>query len=193
MSAKQTVFAALLVALLPAAPLLAHCDTLGGPVVVAAQKALEKGDLTPVLRWIQPKSEPEVRAAFQQALAVRGKGPEARELADRWFFETVVRVHREGEGEPFTGLKEDAPAFFAQTDAAVASGSLEKIEKQLVLDVTSGLLTRFEKLVETKKHADESVAAGRAYVAAYVDFMHYVERLHGEGEVAALADEHAHH
>jgi hypothetical protein len=29
----------------------AHCDTLDGPVVMTAKAALEKGDVTPVLKW----------------------------------------------------------------------------------------------------------------------------------------------
>jgi hypothetical protein len=29
-----------------------------------------------------------------------------------------------------------------------------------------------------KRHADDSVDAGREFVAAYVEFVHYAERLH---------------
>ena len=53
----------------------------------------------------QREREQEIRDAFVEVLAVRSLGIEAKQLADRYFFETVVRVHRAGEGEPFTGLK----------------------------------------------------------------------------------------
>ena len=86
-------------------PALAHCDTLDGPVVKDARAALDAKDLTPVLKWVEYEKEGEIREAFQHALAVRALGPEARALADRFFFETLVRVHREGEGAPYTGLK----------------------------------------------------------------------------------------
>jgi len=33
--------------------------------------------------------------------------------------------------------------------------------------------------VEARKHADESVEAGRKYVAAYVEYIHYVEGIRG--------------
>ncbi len=89
-----------LVAGLASVPARAHCDTLDGPVVVAARAALEAGDVTPVLRWVAPEREPEIRAAFAKSMVVRARGPEARELADRFFFETLVRVHRSGEGAP---------------------------------------------------------------------------------------------
>ena len=84
---------------------LAHCDGLDGPVVKAAQRALETRNPALVLIWVQEKDEPEIRKAFEQTLAVRELCPQARELADRFFFETLVRVHRAGEGAPFTGLK----------------------------------------------------------------------------------------
>ena len=84
---------------------LAHCDGLDGPVVKAAQRALETRNPALVLIWVQEKDEPEIRNVFAQTLAVRVLNPQARELADRFFFETLVRVHRAGEGAPFTGLK----------------------------------------------------------------------------------------
>ena len=81
----------------------AHCDTMDGPVVAAARVALEKGDIAPVLKWVKPEREKEIRAAFARTLSVRAGGPEAKELADMYFFETLVRVHRAGEGAPLHG------------------------------------------------------------------------------------------
>src|SRR5512136_371299 len=78
---------------------LAHCDGMDGPVVTAAKKALETGDANPVLIWVQKKDEGEIRKAFQKTLAVRKLSPEAKELGDMYFFETLVRIHRAGEGE----------------------------------------------------------------------------------------------
>ncbi|MGH8640573.1 MAG: DUF6448 family protein, partial [Burkholderiales bacterium] len=84
---------------------IGHCDTLDGPVVTLARKALETGNVNHVLPWVRPEDEPEIRRAFDHALAVRKLGCEARDLADRHFFETLVRVHRAAEGAPYTGLK----------------------------------------------------------------------------------------
>jgi len=83
----------------------AHCDTLNGPVVTAARVALQRGDVTSVLKWVKSTEEREVRDAFRRTMAVRGASAEARDLADLYFFETLVRLHRQGEGEPYTGLK----------------------------------------------------------------------------------------
>lgn len=157
----------------------AHCDTLDGPVVQAAKKALEKGDITPVLKWVKKENEAEVRDTFQKTLTVRGKGPEAQELADRYFFESLVRIHRAGEGAPYAGLSaEPVEPIIAAADQALERGSVEDLAKHVTEAVASGIRKRFAASAEKKKHADDSVAAGREFVEAYVDFTHYVERLH---------------
>jgi len=168
----------------------AHCDTLDGPVVTQAREALEKGDVTPVLKWVKKEQEPEIRAAFERTLIVRAKGPEARELADTYFFETLVRVHRAGEGAPYTGL---APAgavepVVAKADEALERGSVDALAKKLAGVVDAGLRERFTRALEARRHAGDSVDAGREYVEAYVEFVHYAEGLH-----AAVAGPAAHH
>src|SRR5512142_849988 len=76
----------------------AHCDTMDGPVVNTARMALEKGDVTSVLKWVRKEDEGEIKVQFQKTLAARKQGKEAKELADKYFFETLIRIHRAGEG-----------------------------------------------------------------------------------------------
>ncbi len=159
---------------------LAHCDTLDGPVVVAAKKAIEKGDVTPVLKWIHKEDEAEIKELFKKTLTVRAAGPEAKELADLYFLETLVRIHRAGEGQPYTGLKpggQPEPAV-VESDKALETGKAADLIKGITEEVQAGIRRRFDKAFEKKQHAEESVEAGREFVAAYVEFMHYVEGLH---------------
>lgn len=170
-----------LVALALAAPgsASAHCDTLDGPVVTAARTALDTGKLEPTLAWVQPGDEAEIRAAFAEARAVRKGGPEARALADRWFFETVVRVHRAGEGAPFTGLKPAGtpePAV-AAADRVISGGDPKRLEALLVGAVREGLHAHLARLKKEHPPADD-VAEGRRWVAAYVPFVHWAEGVH---------------
>lgn len=160
-----------------AADASAHCDALDGPVVRDARLALERGDPAPVLKWVGPEGEAEVRAAFRAALAVRGGGDEARTLADRHFFETLVRVHRAGEGEAFTGLKPSGSVDpgIAAADRALEGGSATPLARALSARLADGVATRFRRARDLRQHADDSVEAGRAYVAAYVDYIHFVE------------------
>jgi len=159
----------------------AHCDTLDGPVVIDAKEALEKGDVTPVLKWVNEGHENEIRTAFAKTLTVRSKGQEAKELADMYFFETLVRIHRAGEGAPYDGLKPAGMDFgpaIEEADKALENGSADHLV-QLILDaIGDGIRKRFTSAIEAKKHADVSVEAGREFVEAYVEFIHYVERLH---------------
>lgn len=173
-----------------AAPAGAHCDTLDGPVVKDAQAALAAGDVTPVLKWVRPEAEPELREAFRHAVAVRALGVEAKELADRFFFETLVRVHRQGEGAPYTGLKPagtEVEAGIQGADKALESGSVDALVKALTSQVEHGLRERFAHAAEARKHAGHGVEKGREYVAAYVEFMHYAERLHAGATTPAHA------
>lgn len=182
MSIRKTSFVttAVLGVVLAAHPVLAHCDTADGPVIAAAKVALAKGDITPVLRWVKPAAEPEIRAAFARALAVRGKGLEAQALADQYFFENLVRIHRAGEGAPYTGILPHGtlvePAI-ALADQSLESGSADKLVKAIAHHVEEGIRERFARAAAAKKHADESVTAGREFVEAYVEFTQYVERL----------------
>ena len=168
----------------------AHCDTLDGPVVQTARIALEKGDVTPLLKWVHADDERKIRVAFQKTLAVRAKGAEAKELADMYFFETLVRIHRAGEGAPYTGLKpgEAVDPAVALADKALESGSVDKLVDVLTKAMANGIRERFRHASETQKHADDSVAAGREYVEAYVIFTHYAEGLHAI--IKANADHH---
>lgn len=168
----------------------AHCDTLEGPVVQTARIALDKGDITPLLKWVQPDDEGEIQAAFKNTLAVRAEGAEARKLADKYFFETLVRVHRAGEGAPYTGLKPGAavdPAVVL-ADEALETGSVDRLVDVLTKAMADGIRERFQHARESRGRADDSVEAGRDFVEAYVIFTHYVEGLHAT--IKANADHH---
>ncbi len=169
----------------------AHCDSLDGPVIKEAQLALEKGDVTPLLKWVTKEHEKDIRNAFAQTLAVRTKGKDARELADRFFFETLVRVHRGGEGAPYTGLKPAgtiAPAV-AAADKALDAGSVDEFSAKIGIAVRDGIRKRFAEVVEKKRHANDSVEAGRDFVEAYVEYIHFVEGIHN---MVARGPEHDH-
>jgi hypothetical protein len=160
--------------------LYAHCDTLDGPVISDARIALDKGDVTPVLKWVKKDAEPEIRAAYEAALKEKGKGAEAKEKADMKFFETLVRVHRTGEGASFSGLKPagSVEPIIAKADKALEDGSVDGLTGAMTKHLTNGVKERFDRVSEKKKHMNDSVEAGREYVEAYVEYVHYVEGIH---------------
>jgi len=163
------------------APVAAHCDGLDGPVVAAARTALAAGDPRLVLIWVQPKDEAEIRRAFDKTVAVRRLNAEARELADRYFFETLVRVHRAGEGAPYTGLKaagRDLGPAIPLADKAVATGSDAELTAFAAKEVEQGIGAKFTDIQRKRSFRANDLAAGREFVASYVAFVHYVEGIH---------------
>jgi hypothetical protein len=159
----------------------AHCDGLDGPVVKAAQKALQTNNVNLVLIWVQKENEPELKSVFQQTLAVRKLSPESKALADRHLFETLVRLHRAGEGAPYTGLKpagRDLGPAIPAADRAVESGGTAALETLLVKEMRTGVGEAFGRVQAKRKYDANDVAAGREYVKAYVEYIHFVERLH---------------
>jgi hypothetical protein len=201
--------AVIILVLSTAGSALAHCDTMDGPVISQARQALETGDVKIVLPWVAADKEKEIREAFDLAVAVRGKGPKEKEIADRYFHETLVRVHREGEGAPYTGLKPagmDLGPAIPAADKALETGDPRPLLSLINRKVHEGIHRYYTEARERKAHAKESVEAGRAYVQAYVPYLHFVERLyndavtpiaHGAGETghagpAGHPEPHAH-
>ncbi|HEX42079.1 MAG TPA: hypothetical protein ENN81_08470 [Phycisphaerales bacterium] len=157
----------------------AHCDTMNGPVISQAKAAIEKGDVRPVLKWVKKDKEADIREAFAQTVAVRAKGPEAKELADRYFLETLVRLHREGEGAPYTGLKDEpVEPIVAMADKALADGSADEMIQKISAHMAAAIREKFNKAKEAARNKETSVEAGRQYVEAYVTYMHFVEGIH---------------
>ena len=178
------IFSAIVVlctSLLFAGNVLAHCDTMAGPVVKAAQEALRTRNVNLVLIWVQKNDEAEVRDKFQQALAVRKLNRQARELADNYFFETIVRLHRTGEGEPYTGLRPlgtDLGPLIPVADESLAAGSADKLLKLFPAAARPDIEARFQQVLRQRRFRANDVEAGRTYVNAYITFMHYVEELY---------------
>lgn len=165
----------------------AHCDGVNGPVVKAAKKALETKNLSYVLIWISKEDETAVKEIYQKVEEVRNLNEEAKELADLYFFETVVRLHRKSEGESYTGLRfnEDGinPAILA------ADKALEKQNFKILSDfykdesAIQTLHDKYDKVIKSKSYNINDVNKGRIFVRDYIDYIHTAVGLTGEGEI----------
>jgi hypothetical protein len=161
---------------------------MGGPVIKAAQKALETGNVNLVLIWVQKKDEDEIKKAFEKTVAVRKLSPEAKELADMYFFESLVRIHRAGEGASYTGLKPaglDLGPVIPAADRAIEEGSMKTLLKLLTDTVQENVQTHFKELIAREKFNENDVEAGRLFVKSYVVFTHYVERIYESARSSA--------
>lgn len=165
----------------------AHCDTMAGPTAQDGLQALETGNLALALKWVAPSGEEELREVFEKARTARILGPAAREVADRWFVENLVRIHRAGEGAAFSGVQPyGAPVDerVAAADSAIASGDLAPLEGLVPAERWAELQRRFATVLQRRGYDETDVDAGRSYIEAYVSFFKYAE---GEDH------EHGHH
>lgn len=157
---------------------LAHCDTMDGPVIKDAKLALDGNNINYALKWIQAADEPELKEAFALAIKVRKHGKEAKTLADRYFFDTLVRLHRMGEGVGFTGVKPAGTPVderILAADRAIEAGNLTPLAGKVPEEMKHELHILFDRVMALKNFDVNDVKAGREYVAAYVSFFKFAE------------------
>jgi hypothetical protein len=163
----------------------AHCDSVDGPVAKAVQKALENGNVNPVLAYAPAAAEGEIRAAFEKSRKVRGLGADARVLADQAFMETVIRLHRAGEGAAYTGLKPAGAEYgpiIPAAEHAVEAGDMTKLKAVLVEEIEHALRERLAHVRELQKAPLEPKTAAevphaRERISAELGFVTFAESL----------------
>lgn len=157
-----------------------HCENIDGPVVKAAELALEMENINYVLPFVKEEFESELKDAFAKTLDVRELSGEAAELADYWFFETAVRLHMLGEGAPYMGLKPsglDWGPVIPRVDAAIETEDLDDLKGFLFNFIGEELERRFKCVIFEKDYELNDIISARAYVDSMHDFMlfsHYL-------------------
>lgn len=171
----------------------AHCDRVNGPVAVAAKKALQTGDSAHALIWVTDQQADELKSIFEQSLEVYAKGGDSQELAERYFMESTVRLHRQAEGMPYTGLKpaRPNPDDIQVAEEALASGDVAEVTDLLAQEIRHKISELHANVMAAKDNKDQSVETGREWADAYVQYVVYIHGLyqniqagpaHGVGE-----------
>ncbi|MDD3719129.1 MAG: DUF6448 family protein [Actinomycetota bacterium] len=158
-----------------------HCDTMDGPVVKACERALREGNVNLILPWVHAEGEEELKEAFSRALAVREGGGAAADLADMWFFETAVRIHRRGEGAPYEGLKPaglDWGPVIPRAEKAVENGYADEAIAYVTAEVEKELRERFDRVLSHREYDENDVPAAREYVQAMLGFVLFSHHLY---------------
>lgn len=177
----------------------AHCDTMGGPTVADGKKAMETNNANYALKWVQPEYEKELLQAFTLSMHVKDLSPEAKELAERYFFDNLVRIHRTGENASFTGVKPAGAPVDARVlaaDKSIEVGNLSALQPLTPTERFPALTERFDKVMALKNFDPNNLEAGRAYIEAYVGFFKFAEgeeEHHGSADVYGdMSDHHIH-
>lgn len=157
-----------------------HCDSLDGPVVRAAHAALKDGDVELILPFVPESAEEEVRMAFDRTRAAQAEGGHfTHEVADLYFFDTVVRLHRAGEGAPFTGLKPaglDVGPVIPLAEEAIESRSIRKLHAFLSGELQRQLQARLDRIDALSDGV--TTAARREHVEAVLGLQVYSHHLY---------------
>ena len=175
------IAAVIVLALVAVTPTQAHCDSEAGPVAQAARQALQTGDVKVILPYVQPDAEAELTAAFLEVLEVRRTGGAAQELADRYFVETAVRLHRTGEGAPYTGVTDEPiPTSILAADKLMETGSTKEVYRMLDEAIRHGVQERYEAVIAARAQAEKlnTVEAHRERAEAELLFEKYIYELY---------------
>ncbi|HEU0027400.1 MAG TPA: DUF6448 family protein [Ktedonobacterales bacterium] len=172
-----------------------HCDSMDGPVVKAAIQALNTGDVERVLPFVPKEGEAEVTRAFRKVLPLYQRHDAANEIAGLYFFETVVRIHRAGEGAPYTGLKPaglDVGPVIPAAERAIESGSPDELAQLLTETVRAEVTERLAHAMRLKRDATRNVEAAREYVEAMLGLEVWSHSLYLAAHAPAHAGAHGH-
>lgn len=159
----------------------AHCDTMDGPVVAAARKAIQTGNRNLILIWVKKADEEAISKIFERVMAARNLAatPESKARIETELFEALVKIHREGEGAKYEGLQPagSVEPDIALADKAVDSGNLDEILRRINSPKNQEMIRNlFRNLRENSQYEVNDVNSGRKFVESYVIFIHAVEK-----------------
>ncbi|MDT8393636.1 MAG: DUF6448 family protein, partial [Bacteroidales bacterium] len=145
-------------------------------------------------KWITAEQEKEIISLFNKTYALKSGDKEVYAIVEKHFFETLVRLHRETEGAPYTGLKPAGTTkkIIQLSDQAIESKDIDELLGKLNNHIKQVIREKYEKVVSLDKVKNDSPDKGREYVKAYVDYTHSIEAIHDIVEQGAGHSAHKH-
>ncbi len=108
-------------------------------------------------------------------------GKDAKEVADDWFFENTIRLHRAEKEHRTPGMK---PAGLSEgpvvprAEKAIETGDPKESIGFILKTVEDDLTHRFHHVMEKKKYDVNDVAAGREFIEAFIGWVVYSHHLY---------------
>lgn len=158
-----------------------HSESMDGPVVNAAEIALDMENVNYILPFVAVEHEGELKEAFDRTILVRELSADAAELADYWFFETAVRLHLSGRGKSYDGIKPTGynrrPALTLAEEALNKENPSDLVEF-MVSFMKEDIQSRFEDALSKKNYEISDIESGRDYISSKQDFVRYLDKLY---------------
>ena len=171
-----TLLGSLMLVFSTALPAQAHCDSADGPVVTAAKEALAKNDVKLALPYVGSQYETDVAAAFDKAVAGGAAGGEAKAVAESYFAETTLRLHRATENAPYNGIQpagQDYGPALPAAEKAIETGSTEELKKILNEAVSQQVDEQYRNVTAKNVEPDATVNDKRESIEAQFGFEKY--------------------
>lgn len=153
-----------------------YCDTMDGPIVTAAEIALEMENINYVLPFVKKEHETELKEAFEKSVIVRELSGEAAEIADYWFFETAVRLHMLGAGKPYSGIKQSGlnkEHIILKAQDAVENQDKTALEDLLLESLRDAIEKKYEITISKKDYDVNDTEAARNYLNSLFDLVEF--------------------
>ena len=161
--------------------MVSYVESMDGPVVKAAETALDMENINYILSFVGSEDAGELKDAFERTLSVRELSGEAAELADYWFFETVVRLHNKSEGKAYNGLKPagmDWGPIIPKLDKAFETENIDEFLEFLLNFIREDIKSRFEDVIFKKDYDINDVEDARDYINSMLDFVDYTQKFY---------------
>ena len=151
-----------------------------GPVRKAAEMALVTGDADYVLLWVLKESENTLKNLLEKTCCERNSQKYVQNNSPDWYFETVNRLFERSWKTDFSGRDSggfDENPIVRMVQRAIESGEINELCRIVPQPERDDLMQRFIDLIHKRNYDLHNLAAGRAYVSAFLDFTGRVHNL----------------
>ena len=154
-----------------------HPHSRNGLLMKAAQMALVTGNVNYVLIWVPEKSENTLKNLLEKTCCERNARKNMQNCAIDWYFDTVCRYFSANKGALYTYLKHGGPdesLIALKVERTIEIGNFEEIIGIIPNTHAADVRERFHHVMDKSNYDRNNIAAGRAYVSAFIDFLTYV-------------------
>ena len=157
-----------------------HHDAVNAPDMKAAKMALETGNANYVLIWVPEESENKLKNLLEKTCCERSARKNMQNCAIDWYFDIVSRFYSANKGALYTCLKPgglDESLIAVKVERAIETGNFEEIIGIIPDAHAADVRERFHHVMDKSNYDRNNIAAGRAYVSAFIDFLTYVHTI----------------
>lgn len=154
--------------------MISRNNLTNGPVMRAAKMALETGNVDYILIWVPEESANTLKNLLEKTCCERTTRRKARNHSVEWYMQTINRLHSEyfrpHDLNISTKTAEERRTIL-QVEKACETGNFDEIATVMQVTSDEEIRRRFNEVLDKSDYDVDNIAAGRAYVSAFTDFI----------------------